>query len=88
MIRGEFDAALMMLVGFDCYLRIGELLQLVTTDIAFGRDPRLGLNDDTRVHIHLRRTKTGNNKGVEVRNHQIKLLLLTTAARDHQWSSI
>lgn len=75
--RGRGAIAIGILLSFDCYLRIGELLQLVTTDIAFGRDPRLGLDDDTRVHIHLRRTKTGNNKGVEVRNHQIKLLLLT-----------
>jgi integrase len=70
-----------VLLSFDCYLRIGELLQLVTTDIAFGRDPRLGLEDDTRVHIHLRRTKTGPNKGVEVRNHHIKVLLKALCQR-------
>jgi hypothetical protein len=29
--------AIGILLSFDCYLRIGEWLQLVTTDIAFGR---------------------------------------------------
>jgi hypothetical protein len=49
-------------------------------DIAVGRDSRLGLTDHCdekgRVHIHLRHTKTGAHKGVEVRDGQVKKLLL------------
>jgi hypothetical protein len=34
------------------------------------------LSHDNRIHIHLRRTKTGSHKGVEVRDGQVKALLL------------
>ena len=72
--------ALSVVLSFDCYLRTSELLGLMYEDIAVGRDPRLGLTDHDddkgRVHIHLRHTKTGAHKGVEVRDSQVKKLLL------------
>ena len=69
--------AIALLLSFDCYLRISECFNLVREDIAFGGDPRLGLSDEhnQRVHVHLHRTKTGNNKGVEVKHGQVKMLL-------------
>jgi integrase len=69
-----------IVLSFDCYLRTGELLGLLYEDIAVGRDPRLGIpatgDDKCRVHVHLRQTKTGSHKGVEVRDDQVKRLLL------------
>lgn len=71
-----WSMAVGIVLSFDCYLRTGELLGLLYDDIAFGRDSRLGLEDDGRVHIHLRTTKTGAHKGVEVRDEQVKQLLM------------
>lgn len=73
--HGRVQFAVGVLLSFDCYLRIGELMGLIREDIAFGCDPRLGVDHDNRVHIHLRVTKTGANKGVEVANGDIKVLL-------------
>jgi integrase len=70
-----FAMATGILLSFDCYLRSSELLNIRYEDVAFGRDARLGLDDDQRVHIHLQHTKTGNNKGVEVRCRHVKILL-------------
>lgn len=52
---------------------------------AYGRDARLGLDDkhNDRVHIHLRHTKTGKNKGVEVRDPHVKWLLCELHRRHH-----
>lgn len=68
--------AVAIVLSFDCYLRTGELLALVYEDIAIGGDARLGMECTDRVHIHLRRTKTGSHKGVEVRDWHVKALLL------------
>jgi hypothetical protein len=68
--------AVAVILSFDCYLRTGELLGLLYEDVAVGRDDRLGMDDEERIHIHLRRTKTGAHKGVEVRDRQVKVLLL------------
>lgn len=77
--------AIGIILSFDCYLRTGELLNLVSDDIAYN-DPRLGMPDDGRVHIHLRTTKTGAHKGVEVHDHDVKILLLLLLAH-HQHKS-
>ena len=71
-----FAMAVGVVLSFDCYLRTGELLGILYEDVAHGRDSRLGLDDEERVHIHLRNTKTGAHKGVEVRDGQVKQLLL------------
>ena len=76
-----FAMAVAVVLSFDCYLRTGELLGLIYEDIATGRDSRLGLDDRDRVHIHLRHTKTGAHKGVEVRDAQVKQLLLMVKRR-------
>ena len=72
--RGYLRTAIGILLSFDCYLRPGELMGLRYEDIAIGDDPRLGLEDSDRVHIRLKHTKTGDEKGVEVRHPEIKVL--------------
>lgn len=49
-----------VLLSFDCYLRIGELMALVREDIAFGNDRGFGVNhaEMDRVHIHLQELGT------------------------------
>lgn len=74
--RGFLTEAIGTLVSFDCYLRMqSELLPLTREDIAIGDDPRLGGADRNRVHIRLRHTKTGKNKGVEVWDAGVKHML-------------
>jgi hypothetical protein len=68
--------AVSVLLSFDCYLRAGELLGIYYEDVATGSDRRVGLKESDRVHIHLRVTKTGEHKGVEVQCSQVKQLLL------------
>jgi integrase len=83
--RWGFAMAVGVLLSFDCYLRSSELLDIHYEDVAYGRDARLGLDDkhEDRVHIHLRQTKTGKNKGVEVRDPHIRLLLCELRRRCH-----
>jgi integrase len=73
--------AIGVILSFECYLRSGELLRLITTDFASGGDARLGLKDNQRMHIHLRRTKTGRHQGVEVRDQQVMQLVQWLLAR-------
>lgn len=73
-VRGEFDAALMMLVGFDCYLRIGELMNLMVQDVAMANDPRIG-SAYRGVMLRLGKTKTGNNQTVTVDSIDVASLL-------------
>jgi len=64
-IRGQHHAALAMLVGFDCYLRIGELLSLKVQDVAVSNDPRLG-SAYRGVMGLLVQTKSGRNQSFTV----------------------
>jgi integrase len=79
--RGKYDIAIGMLLSFDCYLRINELLSLVVDDFAVGNDARLGLTDVSSICLHLRHTKTGPNKGVMMVNPHVKALVLFIIAR-------
>lgn len=74
--RGEHDAALAVLLGFDCYLRIGEILGLKVKDVATARDPRLG-SAYRGVMLRLAKTKTGNNQAVTVESPDVSALLQT-----------
>ena len=74
-MKGKFAMAVGVLLSFDCYLRVGELLKLVREDFATGSDARLGMGDDDyRVCLNLRRTKTGEYKGVDIKDEQVKAL--------------
>jgi integrase len=73
-IHDQHDAALAMIVGFDCYLRIGELLSLTLKDVAISNDPRLG-SAYQGVLLRLAHTKTGPNQAVTVENGDVSRLL-------------
>src|SRR6185437_1337233 len=73
-IRGQHHAALAMLVGFDCYLRIGELLSLKVQDVAVSNDPRLG-SAYRGVLLRLAHTKTGRNQAVTVEDSAVADML-------------
>jgi integrase len=73
-------AAIATLLAFDCYLRINELLQLRKEDVADVGDLRLNGFSATMA-LRLRRTKTGTNKWVELRDPDV--MLLTRAAMRH-----
>lgn len=86
-LNKKFPLAVAIILSFDCYLRIGEVLKLMKDDIAFSGDPRLGevtssssSSSSDRVHISIRVAKTGVLQGVEVRNPQVKQLI-------HVWHS-
>ena len=72
--------AIGVLLAFDCYLRIGELLDLRKEDVAVPGDVRLetGYSD---VALALRKTKTGPNKSVVVADPAIRDLLLQVVAQ-------
>lgn len=74
LVQGEVDAALAMVVGFDCYLRIGELLNLAVRDVAMANDPRIGAAY-RGVMLRLAKTKTGNNQTVTVEGKEVSDLL-------------
>jgi integrase len=82
-ITGQHDAALAMLVGFDCYLRIGELLSLTVQDVAISNDPRLG-SAYRGVLLRLAKTKTGNNQAVTVENRDVASLLTAHVRSKHK----
>ena len=71
---GLHAAAIVMLVGFDCYMRINELLSLRRSDVVLPRDPRMG-----RAHVGmmvvLRATKTGPNQSVSLQSEDVAQLL-------------
>jgi len=73
-IRGQHHAALAMLVGFDCYLRIGELLSLKVQDVAVSNDPRLG-SAYRGVLLRLAHTKTGRYQAVTVEDSAVADML-------------
>lgn len=66
--------ALALLLGFDCFLRNGELVNLVKADVADSGDPRVGTSY-TGVALRLRDTKTGKNQWVTVMNPHVRKLL-------------
>ena len=68
------------LLAFDCYLRIGELCSLRACDVADVDDPRTG-SAHRRMALRLRRTKTGANQWVQVRNPEVQMLLRLVLGR-------
>jgi integrase len=72
--HGQHDAGLALLLGFDCYLRIGEILGLKVGDVAVNDDARLGAAY-RGVMIRLARTKTGANQAVSVESADVSRLL-------------
>ena len=71
---GNPDMAIGTLLAFECYLRIGELIGLRFKDVAGPGDPR---TDEQHKDwcLRLRKTKTGRNQWVHVRDRQVASLL-------------
>jgi integrase len=63
-LRGHLRMAVATLLGFDCFLRISELLGLVREDFADGSDLRTGA-EYRKAGLRLGKTKTGKNQWVE-----------------------
>ncbi len=71
--------AIGVLLAFDCYLRLGELLNLRKEDVSVPGDVRLerGYPD---MALALRHTKTGPNKSVVVADPALRALVLQLVA--------
>jgi integrase len=67
-------ASIGLLLAFDCYLRLGELLSLRRSDIADSGDARHGVGF-SGMALRLRKTKTGANQWVTVENADVLRLL-------------
>jgi integrase len=72
--QGHRLPALGVLLAFDCYLRLGELLGLRKEDVACPRDPRMG-STFTDTALRFRHTKTGPNQWVTVSDPNVATLL-------------
>jgi hypothetical protein len=64
------------LVAFDCYLRVGELVNLVVSDVAVPGDARLHAGS-LNYYIRLGKTKTGRNQFVMMDNNLMGQLLMS-----------
>ena len=58
-------AAMAMLLGFDCYLRCGEMLRLRRCDVVLPNDSCMG-QADTHMAVVLKEAKTGKNQSVTI----------------------
>lgn len=81
--RGYVIHSLGLLLSFDCYLRLGELLNLQYRDIYDMKYPRFGEEPSDRMYLRLRHTKTGDDQGVEVESSDVKHLLRVAMTRPH-----
>ena len=84
--QGKWAMGVATLLSFDCYLRVGEMCGLTGSDVADAGDKRRG-SHHTTMELRLRKTKTGTNKSVTVRNVAVialmrKLLGSVPAAAD------
>jgi integrase len=64
-----------LLLAFDCMLRVGELCRLHKGDVGVDDDARLGAPGVLLPVLCLRRTKTGVNQSVRVRDVRVATLL-------------
>jgi len=75
---GLWPVAAAILLGFDCYLRHSELMNLRVQDVALPGDPRLQLGDS--AHVVLRFTKAGKPQQVKVRDPLVLAFLVRLVA--------
>jgi hypothetical protein len=71
---GHADMALAVMLAFDGLLRISETCGLWVQDVTDTRDSRLGVAQDG-MSLRLRKTKTGTNQFVQVKDHLVVDLL-------------
>ena len=72
--HGWLKHAIGVLLAFDCFLRVGELVGLRKSDVADHGDVRVG-STHRRMLIRLRQTKTGVNQWVEVESTEVQWLI-------------
>ena len=72
--KGQWIKGIGCLLAFDCYLRVGELVGLTRSDVADTGDRRLG-SGHRGMALRLRKTKTGTNQWVTVRNPDVIALV-------------
>ena len=69
--------AVAVMLGFDCLLRIGEVLGLRREDVADSDDPRLGAEKTgPGTIIRIRKAKTGKNQWVVIHDPQVRSMVL------------
>jgi integrase len=78
-VDGHEAEAIGCVLAFDCLLRVGELASLRVSDVAFG-DPRTP-SELKEMVIRLRRTKTGREQSVVVRDPAVCRIVLDWKAR-------
>ncbi len=71
---GYYRQGVATLVGFDCLLRVGELTSLRFSDVADCGDSRFP-SEHQNMSIRLRKTKTGSNQFVVVRDPAVVVLV-------------
>ena len=69
--HGRPDCAVAILLAFDCYLRVGELVNLPIAELAYAKDP---LNPNPAV-ANLRNTKRAPEESATIRKRFVGLLL-------------
>lgn len=76
---GYPSAAIVMLLAFHCYLRIGEFTTTRCCDVIPAASARVGLGN-AMMFVSIPQAKTGPLQDVEVRDRAIEQLVLLTAA--------
>jgi len=71
---GHHAAAVALLLAFDCYLRVGELVRLQRADVILPHDARTG-RSHTGMALRLAVTKTGLNQWVSIQDSAVGELL-------------
>jgi integrase len=70
----DIPSAICVILGFHCYLRISEVVNLRAVDIARRHDPRLG-GAHVRMAIALPDTKSGKNHYVSITDESVATIL-------------
>jgi len=78
---GKKRHGIAVILAFDALLRVGELCALRREDVVDGGVGRLGRDNDGRVVLRLRKTKTGTEKSVEVLDPSVIALLRDVVSR-------
>jgi site-specific recombinase XerC len=72
--NGHLRFSIATLLAFDCFLRVGELVNLRNIDVSDVGDTRMG-SEYAGTSLRLRQTKTGPNQWVQVENVEVVQLL-------------
>lgn len=72
--RNHYDMGVGLLLAFDCFLRVSELVNIRRFDIADDGDPRISKKRHGML-LRLSKTKTGANQHVLVLNENVQTLV-------------